>query len=796
MAGNPITVEELQILITANYGDAIRGMLKMVDQVKQIAETKLAPVQKTIQQAMSASGNPTEQAVNATEKAAAKTVEAVKKTAVQAKKSIDDMIAEHDYLNEKIRLSQRQYDLMREKLAGIMSASDKSTISETDDAALKRISDGLEKARAEIESMTRESEKLAESISLVEPILRGTNSELNKAEKAIKKADKQMKEFGETAKKATKSGTTGIKGFAKTLKSTLKFMVIFQLVGMAVDAVTEGISNMAAESESANKTLSSYLSSFTFLKNSLGSAIMPILELLEPLVTMLVDLLAEGLNYLGMFIAALTGQTTYKKAVKTQQNFADSLNGTAEAAEKAKYALAGFDEVNILDFGDDAEALKEAAQAFEEVEIPQALQNLAKLLGISKNNNKPSGGDFDSTKVEEYAEAMEKANENVKELSTSLSGLKLPSWMQRKIPAPEFEPVVAPAVQLQPAYYPSLEKYGEKVPAPIFEPAAAPEINTNDYETSKAGYLNPIIAPVFAPVAAPEIDMVRFLTSLDKMISQAQIAVVKSKDIVYQYGVDIGVSLSNSLEKSTATVYNWGEKVGAILNNASQKSHQLVFDWGEKVGIVIRNASEKSRQLVFDWGEKIGDTVKGSLEKIDSVVYDWGVSIGKSAREAVEEGLGTASNVAGVYSKWDVEDTQKVYNVVNSASGVGNKLKEVLTSVIPDLAKVLFSSASFSGLPIPLFAGGGVITSPTLGIMGEYAGASNNPEIVTPQNIMYDTVVEANAPLVSAMYDMVREIITAINEKDMTVEVDGDVVGSTAVRYIEMTKRRIGMTLI
>ncbi len=33
---------------------------------------------------------------------------------------------------------------------------------------------------------------------------------------------------------------------------------------------------------------------------------------------------------------------------------------------------------------------------------------------------------------------------------------------------------------------------------------------------------------------------------------------------------------------------------------------------------------------------------------------------------------------------------------------------------------------------LPKFAKGGVIYGPTLGLMGEYSGASNNPEVVAP----------------------------------------------------------------
>lgn len=807
MAGGPITVEELQILITAEYGDVIRGMLKMVDQVKQIAETKIAPIKKTLQQATSLTGDTSQQAVKATETAAVKTVQAVQKAATAARKSIDEMITDHDYLNEKIRLSQQQYDLMREKLAKIQDGGDTMTS--------VKLSKQILEADRKIESMIRESDKMAESIRQIESAVSRTNIELHTAENTIKHADKQMRKFGETAKKATKSGSAGLRGFIKILERTIKYMVVFQLIGKVVDAVTDGITNMAEQSESANKTLSAYLSSFTYLQNSLASVVMPILEMLEPLVTTVVDLLADGLNYLGMFIAALTGQTTYKKAIKTQENFAESIDETAKAAEKAKYALAGFDEVNILDFGDSAEALEEVATAFEEVEIPQTLQNIAKFLGISKNDNNTSGGNFDPSKVTAYADAVENATENVKEFSVALDGLELPVWTKEKIPAPEFEPVTAPAINLQAAFYPSREKYGLRVPAPVLEPATAPAVNTNDYETAKSGYLTPVPAPAFLPVVAPSIDITKLAESLLTMRETISESLETAKITVMEWGLNVKSNIKTSLEYAVETVqvsFNsmvwnsakaltlmasyvkaWGENVMENFH-ATLEYIPVVVDAGVRAAATAMVSFVKtSSQNVAAWGTNlvtnIGTTMKNWYEMFKSTLKSAWESF-KSFAEA------TGEKVAG----WWNENKETVGQVATGVALAGVTALAIYSGAPAIIAggKALASfaataaTAGGTALAAGAFANGGVITSPTIGLMGEYSGARANPEIVTPQNIMYDTVVEANAPLVSAMYDMIREVIAAINNKDTTLELDGDAIGSYVVNYITKKQRITG----
>ena len=48
---------------------------------------------------------------------------------------------------------------------------------------------------------------------------------------------------------------------------------------------------------------------------------------------------------------------------------------------------------------------------------------------------------------------------------------------------------------------------------------------------------------------------------------------------------------------------------------------------------------------------------------------------------------------------------------------------------------------------LPAFANGGIISGPTIGLMGEYPGAANNPEVVAPLNTLTDLIQPAAAPV-------------------------------------------------
>lgn len=70
------------------------------------------------------------------------------------------------------------------------------------------------------------------------------------------------------------------------------------------------------------------------------------------------------------------------------------------------------------------------------------------------------------------------------------------------------------------------------------------------------------------------------------------------------------------------------------------------------------------------------------------------------------------------------------------------------------------------GLP---FANGGVLTKPTYGLMAEYPGASTNPEIISPQNIMYDTMLDAFGTILPSLQSQNQngDVILNVNGKEL-----------------------------
>ena len=98
-----------------------------------------------------------------------------------------------------------------------------------------------------------------------------------------------------------------------------------------------------------------------------------------------------------------------------------------------------------------------------------------------------------------------------------------------------------------------------------------------------------------------------------------------------------------------------------------------------------------------------------------------------------------------------------------------NKLKNVKILGRKPFSKLI---GNISVPQIPMLAKGGVITSPTIAMMGEYAGAKTNPEIVTPQSILRETISSSNDELINALLNATGRIIKAINDSNVTLEGD------------------------
>lgn len=142
---------------------------------------------------------------------------------------------------------------------------------------------------------------------------------------------------------------------AKMLGTSILFSTVFRAISAVTSGIGEGFQNLAMYCDTTNNSISALMSAMTQLKNSFATAFSPILTVVSPILVTFINLIARALTYVGMFFAALTGQSSFVKAIGVQQDYRDSLSGTAGAADDAADATG-----NLADATEKAEKANES----------------------------------------------------------------------------------------------------------------------------------------------------------------------------------------------------------------------------------------------------------------------------------------------------------------------------------------------------------------------------------------------------------------------------------------------------
>ena len=122
---------------------------------------------------------------------------------------------------------------------------------------------------------------------------------------------------------------------------------------------------------------------------------------------------------------------------------------------------------------------------------------------------------------------------------------------------------------------------------------------------------------------------------------------------------------------------------------------------------------------------------------------------------------------------------------INGVAGAINSLSFTVPDWVPGLGgqRFGFSIPAVTVPQIPMLASGGVIRQPTLAMMGEYPGASSDPEIAAPQSAMAQAMSDANGEVVDAVLTAAQQIIEAIRENGGGVVIGDEVIGRAVRRY-------------
>lgn len=214
--------------------------------------------------------------------------------------------------------------------------------------------------------------------------------------------------------------------------------------------------------------------------------------------------------------------------------------------------------------------------------------------------------------------------------------------------------------------------------------------NYKDVKTAAQGYMDAL------ETSEPDVDMPQLRGGRMEM-PEPTIPLSKLEEGLFKAGDLIG----RFFEK-------WGESikmVGSIFSNMLNNKM-----------IALDNYHKRETEAIATSGMNSKDQA-AAQERLDKQVAEKKAKLQRKA--AIAEKMSAISSA-----------------VMNTALAITKTLGELgflgipMSSIVAGLGAV--QVATIAAQPIPQFADGGIVSAPTLGLMGEYSGARSNPEVIAP----------------------------------------------------------------
>ena len=503
--------------------------------------------------------------------------------------------------------------------------------------------------------------------------------------------------------------------------------------------------------------------------NALIEIGLPVVKALNAILEMVNKILRK----IGELYTVITGKELVSEANAGIADSADDASdseidlssGIDKAAKSAKKALAPFDELNILQSGLGSGDLSGL--------------NVGSIGGVTSNIKETEGGirgfrkefdDFffmldDRNKRGFFKEPIKAPDIKFAKIPDPVYkpnwGLELPP-----IPSPIFKPVRVPPIEDE-EFQTTKQRYLTPIPSPNFSPALAPQMVLNDYFASKKQYQTAVAPPLVSPAFARGMALEQFNQSKSEYQKSVIPPVIQQATIPAVEMEGFKTSLENAkFDYKTALDY-----MSIVITPPALLAISLAFE--KLAGSASSNMAEMKNNIITDteawstasqavtgaWGSAMAligyDTAKSftdNLKEAFSVSDKNAVNFANSSSRALKDLGDSQANISAEAAKTMVNNYNSGFegiweNFKNVMKAIGERVSGFFKAdwtvpVVGTIAATAITAASiFKAAPGKFslggaFADGAVLKKPTMGLMGEYAGASTNPEIVTPESLL------------------------------------------------------------
>lgn len=197
-----------------------------------------------------------------------------------------------------------------------------------------------------LETQTKEADKLGKQYEKIEKDINDTTVSLNDVKRKAGEVARQMTHAGASSEKiakATKKARKSMNDFGKRISAVVRSALIFTVITQTLAKFRDWIGRVVKTSDEATAAMAR-------LKGALLTMVQPIVDVIVPAFTALVNIATRVVSALAQVIAWFSGTTVDANAAaaKALYNEAEALENVGGAAEDAQKQLAGFDEINKL----------------------------------------------------------------------------------------------------------------------------------------------------------------------------------------------------------------------------------------------------------------------------------------------------------------------------------------------------------------------------------------------------------------------------------------------------------------
>lgn len=217
---------------------------------------------------------------------------------------------------------------------------------------MREVGEAASGASAGLESAKTQFEGTTDAASGAAGQIKAAGNAAKNSESSTKSLAERLKDLGKVM--------ASTKGHSNNLLSSFiriaKYRFLRAILREITEGVTTGVKNMYEYAKAVGLSFAPAVDSakdaLLRMKNSIGAALAPLIEMLIPYLMQAVQWFINLINVVNQFLALLNGQTEWTRAITATSDAMDdvktSAGGAAKAIKEAKGLLADWDELNII----------------------------------------------------------------------------------------------------------------------------------------------------------------------------------------------------------------------------------------------------------------------------------------------------------------------------------------------------------------------------------------------------------------------------------------------------------------